>query len=41
VKRGTYGLSVAGEQALNRFSQAIAVLDEPITTEAQVTEPAR
>jgi hypothetical protein len=41
VKRGTYGLSVAGEQALNRFAQAIAVLDEPIATEAQVAEPSR
>jgi hypothetical protein len=29
VKRGTYGLTAAGEQALNRFAQAIAVLDEP------------
>ena len=36
--RGTYGLTVAGEEALNRFAQAIAVLDEPIATEAQVTE---
>jgi hypothetical protein len=30
VTRGTYGLTVAGEQALNRFAHAIAVLDEPI-----------
>jgi hypothetical protein len=37
VRRGTYGLTVAGEQALNRFAQAIAVLDEPIATEAQFT----
>jgi hypothetical protein len=41
VRRGTYGLTVAGEQALNRFAQAIAVLDEPIATEAQVTEPSQ
>jgi len=34
-------LTVAGEQALNRFAQAIAVLDEPIATEAQFTEPSR
>jgi hypothetical protein len=39
VSRGTYGITVAGEQALNRFAQAIAALDEPIATEAQVTEP--
>jgi hypothetical protein len=41
VRRGTYGLTVAGEQALHRFAQAIAVLDEPIATEAQVTEPSQ
>jgi len=41
VKRGTYGLTVAGEQALNRFAQAISVLDEPIATEAQVTGGAK
>ena len=29
VSRGTYGLTVAGEQAMNRFAQAITVLDEP------------
>jgi hypothetical protein len=38
VERGTYGLTVAGEQALNRFAQAIAALDEPIATKAQITE---
>jgi len=41
VERGTYGLTLAGEQALNRFARAIAVLDEPIVTEAQVIEPSR
>ena len=41
IRRGTYGLTVAGEQALHRFAQAIAVLDEPIATEAQVTEPSQ
>lgn len=29
VSHGTYGLTVAGEQAMNRFAQAIAVLDGP------------
>ena len=29
VSRGTYGLTVAGQQAMNRFAQAIAVLDGP------------
>jgi hypothetical protein len=29
VSRGTYGLTAAGEQAMNRFAQTIAVLDEP------------
>jgi hypothetical protein len=29
VSRGTYGLTVVGEQAMIRFAQAIAVLDEP------------
>jgi hypothetical protein len=29
IERGTYGLTVAGEQALNRFAQVIAALDEP------------
>jgi hypothetical protein len=29
IERGTYGLTVAGEQALSRFAQAIAALDEP------------
>jgi hypothetical protein len=28
VERGTYGLTVAGRQALSRFAQVIAVLDE-------------
>jgi len=28
VERGTYGLSVAGQQALSRFAQVIATLDE-------------
>jgi hypothetical protein len=41
VSRGTYGITVAGEQALNRFAQAIAVLDESIATEAQVSEPSQ
>jgi len=41
VRRGTYGLTVAGEEALNRFAQAIAVLDEPIAIEAQATKPSR
>ena len=41
VNRGTYGLTVAGEQALNRFAQAIAVLDEAVAAEAPVTEPSR
>lgn len=41
VSRGTYGLTVAGEQALNRFAQAIAVLDEAVVSEAPVTEPFR
>jgi hypothetical protein len=27
VSHGTYGLTVAGEQAMSRFAQAIAVLD--------------
>jgi hypothetical protein len=36
VQRGTYGLTVAGEQALNLFAQAIAVLDESIARETQV-----
>jgi hypothetical protein len=35
VGRGTYGLTVAGEQALNRFARAIAVLEEPIAAEAK------
>lgn len=29
ISRGTYGLTVAGEQAMIRFAQAIAVLDAP------------
>jgi hypothetical protein len=29
IRRGTYGLTVAGEQAMDRFAQAIAVLDGP------------
>ena len=29
VKRGTYRLTAAGEQALNRFAHAVAVLDGP------------
>ena len=29
LERGTYGLSVAGEQAMDRFAQAIAVLNGP------------
>ena len=41
VRRGTYGLTVAGEEALNRFAHAIAVLDEPIAIEAQATTPSR
>ena len=41
VRRGTYGLTVAGEEALNRFAQAIAVLDEPIAMKAQATKPSR
>lgn len=32
VERGTYGLTVAGEQALSRFAQVIAALDEPATS---------
>ena len=38
ISRGTYGLTDAGEQALNRYVTAIAVLDEPIATDAQGTE---
>jgi hypothetical protein len=34
VSRGTYGLTVAGEQAMNRFAQAITVLDGPPQTAA-------
>jgi hypothetical protein len=33
--------AVAGEEALNRFAHAIAVLDEPIAIEAQATTPSR
>ena len=29
VGRGTYGLTAAGEQALNRFAAALAALDQP------------
>lgn len=29
IGRGTYRLTAAGEQALNRFAEAIAVLDDP------------
>jgi hypothetical protein len=29
VSRGTYELTVAGQQAMNRFDQAIAMLDGP------------
>ncbi len=29
ISRGTYGLTAAGEEALNRFAQAIVVLDGP------------
>ena len=41
VGRGTYGLTVAGEEALNRFAHAIAVLDEPIAIKAQAAKPSR
>ncbi len=30
VERGTYGLSDAGEQALSRFAEVIATLNEPV-----------
>ena len=36
VRRGTYGLTSAGEQALKRFAEALALLDEPIAPAAQV-----
>lgn len=41
VSRGTYQLTVAGEQALSRFAQAISALDESNAAEAQVTAPFR
>jgi len=34
VGRGTYDLTDAGEQALNRFAEAVAALDEPLQAAA-------
>jgi hypothetical protein len=34
-------VAVTVEQRLNCFAQAVAVLDEPIATEAPVTDPSR
>lgn len=38
VSRGTYGLTAAGEQAVNRFAHALAAIDAP---EAPVIAPSR
>jgi hypothetical protein len=35
VSRGTYGLTAAGEQALNRFAQAVAALEGPLQAAAE------
>jgi hypothetical protein len=34
VGRGTYGLTDAGEQALNRFAEVVAALDESLQAAA-------